>query len=105
MENLLKYIKDFNDARDWNQFHTPNNLAKSIVLEANELLESFQFKSEIEDKNKIQEELADVLAYCLDMCIQLELDPIDIVYQKYQKNAEKYPVEKVKGSSKKYNEY
>ncbi|HPW53467.1 MAG TPA: nucleotide pyrophosphohydrolase [Erysipelotrichaceae bacterium] len=105
MENLLKYIKDFNDARDWNQFHTPNNLAKSIVLEANELLESFQFKSEIEDKNKIQEELADVLAYCLDMCIQLELDPIDIVYRKYQKNAEKYPVEKVKGSSKKYNEY
>ncbi len=105
MEKLLKYIKDFNTKRDWNKFHTPNNLAKSIVLEANELLECFQFNSEVENIEKIKEEIADVLAYCLDMCIQLDLDPIEIVYQKYEKNALKYPIEKVKGSSKKYNEY
>ncbi|MGI6510158.1 MAG: nucleotide pyrophosphohydrolase [Erysipelotrichaceae bacterium] len=105
MKKLLEFIKDFNDQRDWNQFHTPNNLAKSIVLEANELLEYFQFNPEVENVEKIQEELADVLAYCFDMCIQLDLDPIDIVYKKYEKNAKKYPVEKVKGSSKKYDEY
>lgn len=105
MEKLLKYIKDFNTKRDWNKFHTPNNLAKSIVLEANELLECFQFNSEVENIEKIKEEIADVLAYCLDMCIQLDLDPIEIVYKKYEKNALKYPIEKVKGSSKKYNEY
>ena len=105
MEKLLEFIKDFNTKRDWNKFHTPNNIAKSIVLEANELLEFFQFKTEVEDKEKIKEELADILAYCLDMCIQLNLDPIDIVYQKYAKNALKYPVEKVKGSAKKYDEY
>ena len=105
MEKLLEFIKDFNTKRDWNKFHTPNNIAKSIVLEANELLEFFQLKTDDEDKEKIKEELADILAYCLDMCIQLNLDPIDIVYQKYAKNALKYPVEKVKGSAKKYDEY
>ncbi|MGI6608491.1 MAG: nucleotide pyrophosphohydrolase [Erysipelotrichaceae bacterium] len=105
MKKLLNFIKNFNAERDWNKFHTPNNLAKSIVLEANELLEFFQFETEVKNKDGIQEELADVLAYCFDLCIQLDLDPIDIVYKKYEQNAAKYPVEKAKGSAKKYNEY
>jgi len=103
MKELKEYIRNFNQQRDWEQFHTPNNLAKSIVIEANELLEHYQFNDQpnIED---VKEELADVLAYCIDMCITLDLDPIDIVYKKYEKNAKKYPIEKAKGNSKKYNE-
>ena len=103
MNELLNFIKDFNQQRDWGQYHTPNNLAKSIVIEANELLEHYQFNQNpnIED---VKDELADVLAYCLDMCITLGLDPIDIVYKKYEKNALKYPVQKAKGNCKKYNE-
>jgi len=105
MEELIKFIKKFNEDRDWLQFHTPNNLAKSIVLEANELLEHYQFDKQGDNVEEIKEELADVLAYCIDLCIQLNCDPIDIVYKKYEKNAKKYPIEKAKGSSKKYNEF
>ncbi len=104
MDELLEYIKKFNHERDWEQFHSPNNIAKSIVLEANELLEHFQFSPECDNKEEAIEELADVLSYCLDMCIVMGIDPIDIVYDKYKKNALKYPVEKAKGNSKKYTE-
>lgn len=103
MDKLKEYIKKFNQDRDWEQFHTPNNLAKSIVIEANELLEHYQFNDN-PNIDEVKEELADVLAYCIDMCIALNVDPIEIVYQKYQKNTKKYPVEKAKGNSKKYNE-
>ncbi|MGN1398697.1 MAG: nucleotide pyrophosphohydrolase [Erysipelotrichaceae bacterium] len=102
---LLKFIQKFNDDRDWRQYHTANNIAKSVVLEANELLAEFQFDSVNYDKQAVLEELADVMAYCFDMCLTLEVDPIEIVYRKYQKNAEKYPIEKAKGNSKKYNSF
>ena len=105
MDELIEYIKKFNQERDWEQFHTPNNLAKSIVLEANELLEHFQFDKDNFDKKEVCEELADVMTYCIDMAYQLGVDPIEIIYDKMKKNAEKYPADKVKGSSKKYNEY
>ena len=104
MEELLKFIQNFNNERDWSQFHTPNNLAKSIVLEANELLEHFQFSKQFDDKQQAIEELADILAYCLDLCISLDVDPIEIIYAKYKKNDLKYPVDKAKGNHKKYNE-
>lgn len=105
LEELLQFIKKFNDDRDWSQFHSENNLAKSIVLEANELLTEFQFDSNNYNKKAVEEELADVMAYCFDMCLTMGLDPIEIIYQKYQKNALKYPVEKAKGSCKKYNQF
>lgn len=105
LEELLLFLKKFNDDRDWRQFHSENNLAKSIVLEANELLTEFQFDSNNYNKKAVEEELADVMAYCFDMCLTMGLDPIEIIYQKYQKNALKYPVEKAKGSCKKYNQF
>ena len=105
LEELLQFRKKFNDDRDWRQFHSENNLAKSIVLEANELLTEFQFDSNNYNKKAVEEELADVMAYCFDMCLTMGLDPIEIIYQKYQKNALKYPVEKAKGSCKKYNQF
>lgn len=105
LEELLQFLKKFNGDRDWRQFHSENNLAKSIVLEANELLKEFQFDSNNYNKKAVEEELADVMAYCFDMCLTMGLDPIEIIYQKYQKNALKYPVEKAKGSCKKYNQF
>ena len=105
LEELLQFLKKFNEDRDWRQFHSENNLAKSIVLEANELLTEFQFDSNNYNKKAVEEELADVMAYCFDMGLTMGLDPIEIIYQKYQKNALKYPVEKAKGSCKKYNQF
>lgn len=106
MDNLLKYLAGYVDERDWNQFHTPGNLAKSIVLEANELLEHFQWdKNGDDDDQGIEDELADVMSYCLMMCNVLDKDPVAIIYKKMAKGAEKYPAEKVKGSARKYTEY
>ena len=88
--------------RDWKQFHTPENLAKSISIEAAELLECFQWQSEA-DKVRVQEELADVLTYCLLLADKLELDPLQIVSEKLEKTKAKYPVEKARGKSTKYD--
>ena len=96
-------IKKFVSDRDWGQFHSPANLAKSISIEANELLECFQWDEQNYDLNDVKEELADVIIYCQDLCNKLNVDPDEIVISKMKKNAAKYPVEKAKGSSKKYN--
>lgn len=90
--------------RDWDQFHSPANLAKSISIEANELLECFQWSDTDYDINHVQEELADVLVYCRNMLDKLGLDEDEIVNAKMDKNEAKYPVEKSKGSNKKYTE-
>ncbi len=102
LEELLKRIDKFNKDRDWDQFHSPVNLAKSISIEANELLECYQWNdnANIED---VKEELADVLNYCLQMSLKLNLDPIEIINKKMDKNEKKYPVDKAKGKSDKYN--
>ena len=102
LEELLKKINKFNKDRDWDQFHSPVNLAKSISIEANELLECYQWNdnANIED---VKEELADVLNYCLQMSLKLNLDPIEIINKKMNKNEKKYPVDKAKGKSDKYN--
>ncbi len=102
LEELLKKIDKFNKDRDWDQFHSPVNLAKSISIEANELLECYQWNdnANIED---VKEELADVLNYCLQMSLKLNLDPIEIINKKMDKNEKKYPVDKAKGKSDKYN--
>lgn len=102
MEELTKKIVEFNNERDWDQFHSPENLAKSISIEAGELLECFQWNSEY-DLDEVKEELADVINYCLLLANKLNVDPEKIVLDKMEKTAKKYPVEKAKGVSTKYN--
>lgn len=96
-------IRKFTDDREWNQFHSPANLAKSIVIEAAELLECFQWSDEEYDLQHIKEELADVIIYSQDLLDKLGLDVDEIVNMKITMNEEKYPVEKAKGSAVKYN--
>ena len=96
-------IRKFTDDREWNQFHSPANLAKSIVIEAAELLECFQWSDEEYDLQHIKEELADVIIYSQDLLDKLDLDVDEIVNMKIKMNEEKYPVEKAKGSAVKYN--
>lgn len=103
MEKLMKEIKQFNEERDWDKFHSPENLAKSISIEAGELLECFQWDSENYNKNEVCEELADVFTYCIQMAMKLDVDPKEIVLKKLEKTKKKYPVEKAKGVSTKYN--
>ncbi len=104
LEILLARIDKFSKDRDWDQFHTPSNLAKSIAIEAGELLECFQWSDEGYDMSKVKDELADVLNYCLQLSLALNLDPIAISESKMDKNERKYPVEKAKGVAKKYDE-
>ncbi len=96
-------IKCFNEERDWDQFHSPENLAKSIVIEAGELLECFQWNGEKYDKEEVCEELADVFNYCFLMADKLGVDPKEIILKKLEKTRQKYPVEKAKGVSTKYD--
>lgn len=101
-DELNQRIKKFNDDRDWNQFHTPTNLAKSISIEANELLECYQWNDDA-DLNDVKEELADVMNYCIQMAQVLDLDIVDIINEKMDKTEKKYPIDKSKGKSTKYN--
>jgi len=104
-ETIDQVIK-FRDDRDWKQFHNPKDLAISICLEAAELLEIFQWSAEdlncADKMDKIREELADVLSYCVLMADVCGLDLDEIIQAKVKKNAEKYPVEKAYGSKEKY---
>lgn len=102
MKELIKKIIEFNTERDWDQFHSPENLVKSISIEAGELLECFQWNNQY-DEEEVKEELADVINYCLLLANKLNVDPKEIVLNKMEKNARKYPVEKSKGVSTKYN--
>lgn len=101
-DELYKRIEKFNKDRDWDQFHTPSNIAKSICIEAAELLECFQWYDNY-DLEQVKEELADVFNYCIQMSQVLDVDLIDIENSKIDKNELKYPINKAKGSSKKYN--
>lgn len=97
-------IRKFTEDRDWDQFHTPANLAKSISIEANELLECFQWSDAEFDLEHVKEELADVLVYCRNMLDKLGLDEDAIILAKMDRNEEKYPVSKAKGTSQKYDQ-
>ena len=103
MDELMFEIIKFRNDRDWNKFHTPENLAKSISIEAAELLEHFQWQKEY-DVSEVSEELADVLIYCFYMVDTLDLDIQEIIFDKLEKNAKKYPIDKSKGNAKKYTE-
>ena len=102
MEKILNALREFNQERDWNQFHTPENLAKSIAIEAGELLESFQWNNDY-NKQELCEELADVLSYCFMLADRLNVSIEDIMLKKLEKTKEKYPVDKAYGVSTKYN--
>lgn len=102
LDILRQRIAQFSKDRDWDQFHSEANLAKSIAIEAGELLECFQWSNDDFDKEDVKKELADVLNYCLQLCDRLDVDPIDIVNAKMDKNEAKYPVDKAKGTARKY---
>lgn len=102
-QETIDRIRKFSDDRDWDQFHSPANLAKSISIEANELLECFQWDETNFDINAVKEELADVMVYCRNMLDRLSLDEDEIINDKMTKNEAKYPVEKAKGKADKYN--
>ena len=95
-EGTKKIIRDFINERNWDQFHTPENLAKSISIEAGELLECFQWNDTEYDLNHVSEEIADVIIYSQQLLDKLGLDMDEIVQMKMIKNAKKYPVEKTK---------
>jgi NTP pyrophosphatase (non-canonical NTP hydrolase) len=101
-DEVLQQLRSFVEERDWKQFHTAENLAKSVSIEAAELLELFQWGSDANEAS-IKDELADVLTYCLLLADQYDLDPYELVIQKLEKTKEKYPIEKSKGKSDKYD--
>lgn len=101
-ESARGAIRTFVKEREWDQFHSPENLAKSISIEAAELLECFQWGSDVEG-SRVADELADVLTYCLLLADKLGVDPDQIVLDKLAKTREKYPTEKARGSSAKYD--
>ena len=110
LDALRTQLAQFADARDWDQFHNPKNLAMALIAEAGELVEYFQWLSPqqaenlpAETKAEVALEIADVLLFLLRLADKLDIDPIAAAEQKMKLNAEKYPVEKSKGNAKKYN--
>ncbi len=111
LEALKVSLRRFAARRDWDQFHSPKNLAIALSVEASELLEHFQWVTEAESRrldryklNQVGDELADVLIYLVRLADKLGIDLLDAAARKLRKNAKKYPAEKVRGSSKKYTE-
>ena len=103
-QETIDLIRKFTEDRDWDQFHSPANLAKSIVIEAAELLECFQWNDEVYDLQHVKEDIADVMVYCQNLLDKLGLDADEIINMKMAQNEAKYPVEKAKGSAAKYNQ-
>ena len=111
MKRLSERIRKFCGDRDWQQFHTPKNLAAAISIEASELLEHFLWltpeqSSNLDEKTKemVADEIGDVLIYLTNLSQQLGIDPVDATHQKLEKAAKKYPIEKAKGKALKYNQ-
>lgn len=103
-KETIERIRKFTEDRDWDQFHSPSNLAKSIVIEAAELLECFQWSDEEYDLQHVKEELADGMVYCQNLLDKLGLDADEIINMKMTLNEAKYPVDKAKGKSDKYDQ-
>lgn len=112
LDELKKRLAKFAADRDWNQFHSPKNLSMALAAESGELLEQFQWLTEEQSKklseeklHSIEEELADIQIYLIRLADKLNINIIDAVSKKIEVNERKYPVERVKGSAKKYDEY
>jgi NTP pyrophosphatase (non-canonical NTP hydrolase) len=111
IKTIEQMIKKFSQDRDWEQFHTPKNLSMALSVEASELLEIFQWLTEDQSynlndskKQHAKEEVADIAIYLLRICMKLDINLEEAIIEKMKKNEEKYPVEKAKGSAKKYTE-
>ncbi len=105
MHEITQALLEFRNARDWEQFHNPKDLALAINVEAGELLELFLWKNADEaNLEKVKEELADIFAFAFLLADKYKLDVKEILLEKIKKNGEKYPVDKAKGTAKKYNE-
>lgn len=111
MQELMKKLRMFASERDWEQFHSPKNLSMALAVETSEIMEHFQWLTEEQSRNldnktleKVKEEIADTQIYLARLADQLGIDPITAANKKLIKNADKYPVEKAKGSAKKYTE-
>ena len=112
LEEITDKIRSFRDERDWAQFHNPKDMAIAISLEAGELLEHFLWKNPeeveeriVERRGEIQSEIADIAIYLTELADNLGIDLLKAMEEKIRVNAEKYPAERVGGSSKKYTEY
>lgn len=103
MEEVIKRLIKFRDDRNWKQFHTPNNLAKSIAIESSELLINYQFDDAYFDLENVKDELADIMAYCFMLNEYYGFDLKEIMNHKIDKNEKKYPVSKAYGKANKYN--
>jgi len=111
MKELTEKLRKFADERDWDQFHSPKNLAMALSVEVAEIVEHFQWMTEEEsfklpdDKlNKIKEEIGDVMIYLVRLSDKLGIDPLQVAKEKNSINENKYPVDKSKGNARKYNE-
>lgn len=112
MKDLLQKIQEFNRERDWEQYHSPKNLAMAMIIEASELAEHFQWLTQEESRNlpkekleQVREEIADVLIYLANLADKLNIDPVAAAHAKIEKNGIKYPAGKVVGKALKYDEY
>jgi dCTP diphosphatase len=112
LNDLIKKIRTFRQERDWDQYHSPKNLAMALVVEAGELAEHFQWLTEEQSGSlepdklaAVQEEIGDVLIYLANLCDKLGIDPIAAAHNKLEKNKRKYPVSRVRGKAYKYSEY
>ncbi|MCR5102585.1 MAG: nucleotide pyrophosphohydrolase [Butyrivibrio sp.] len=103
-QETIDRIRKFTEDRDWDQFHSPANLAKSIVIEAAELLECFQWDDDNYDEQHVKEELADVMVYCQNLVDKLGFDEDEIINMKMSQNEAKYPVDKARGKADKYDQ-
>ncbi len=111
LSDLARQLDQFSNERDWNQFHSPKNLASALVVEAGELLEHFQWLTEDQSQaltpqklEAVSAEIADVLLYLVQLSTALGINPVEAARAKIQLNAQKYPVESARGKSKKYDE-
>ena len=112
MEELKLMLREFAEERDWDQFHSPKNLAMALSVEVGEIVECFQWLTEAESRrlddealSRVSMEIGDVLIYLVRLADKLEVDPVKAAKEKLEINREKYPKELVKGKSKKYSEY
>jgi len=112
METLLKNIREFNSKRDWQQYHSPKNLAMALSVEVAELVEHFQWLNQAQSrsvgpakKEEIKDEIGDILIYLINLADQLDIDPVQAALDKIEINRKKYPVNRSKGNALKYKEY
>jgi NTP pyrophosphatase (non-canonical NTP hydrolase) len=112
LKDLIEQVKKFRQERDWDQYHSPKNLAMALMVEASELAEHFQWLTEKQSSSlppeklaEVREEIGDVLIYLANLCDKLGVDPVAAAHDKLEKNKHKYPVAKVRGKSDKYSQY